>query len=323
VFGSASSIWAPGVAGVNTSQCDPSDSGDPPICKSYGVFGWSVQATRGTGVWGQADATTGDNVGVFGTAAGDAGTGVEGWASCDPLQPALPCHSSGDGTGVWGLTDAVNGIGVWGDARSTTGGTVGIYGQVASTSGYGGLFDGPFNSNTILAVRAPATAQATSPTRVFRVDYTGKGFFANGTQLGNADFAEAVDALGGISKYEPGDVMMIDITGTRRLALATGAYSSKVAGIYSTKPGILGSEHGIDDPRVNEEVPLAIVGIVPCKVSAENGPIHAGDLLVTSNRPGFAMKGTDRKKMLGAVVGKALGSLDEGTGTIEVLVSLH
>ncbi len=71
------------------------------------------------------------------------------------------------------------------------------------------------------------------------------------------------------------------------------------------------------------EVPLAIVGIVPCKVTAENGPIKSGDLLVASSRAGYAMKGTDRNRMLGAVVGKALGSLDKDTGVIEVLVSLH
>ena len=35
------------------------------------------------------------------------------------------------------------------------------------------------------------------------------------------------------------------------------------------------------------------------------------------------MKGIDRTQMLGAVVGKALGRLDSGTGVIDVLVSLQ
>jgi hypothetical protein len=48
-----------------------------------------------------------------------------------------------------------------------------------------------------------------------------------------------------------------------------------------------------------------------------------GDLLVSSSTLGYAMKGTDRSRMLGAVVGKALGSLDSGTGVIEVLVTLQ
>jgi hypothetical protein len=62
-------------------------------------------------------------------------------------------------------------------------------------------------------------------------------------------------------------------------------------------------------------------GIVPCKVSAENGPIARGDLLVSATMPGYAMKGTDNKRMLGAIIGKALDPLPQGTGTIRVLLS--
>ena len=62
---------------------------------------------------------------------------------------------------------------------------------------------------------------------------------------------------------------------------------------------------------------------VPCKVTAANGSIHIGDLLVTSSKPGYAMKGTDRKKMLGAVVGKALQAMPNGDGVIQVLVTLQ
>ena len=70
-------------------------------------------------------------------------------------------------------------------------------------------------------------------------------------------------------------------------------------------------------------MPMAMVGRVPTKVSAENGPIKVGDLLVSSSTLGHAMKGTDRNQMFGAVISKALGSLDSGTGVIEVLVTLQ
>ena len=100
-------------------------------------------------------------------------------------------------------------------------------------------------------------------------------------------------------------------------------YSTLVAGIYSTQPGIVASTHRVDEPLPNNEVPLAVVGIVPCKVTAENGPVVAGDLLVTSSTPGFAMKGTDRGRMLGAVVGKALEPMQKETGVILVLVTLQ
>src|SRR5262249_19318676 len=117
--------------------------------------------------------------------------------------------------------------------------------------------------------------------------------------------------------------LVIDGTGTRRLALSHEPYTTLVAGIYSTKPGVLGSMTAADHGVSKEEVPLAIVGIVPCKVSAENGAIHPGDLLVTSSTLGHAMKGTDRGGRMGAVVGKALEPLDRGVGVIQVLVTLQ
>lgn len=68
---------------------------------------------------------------------------------------------------------------------------------------------------------------------------------------------------------------------------------------------------------------MAMVGIVPTHVTAMNGPIHIGDLLVASPVPGYAMKGTDRSRMLGAIIGKALNNLTTGRGTIEVGISLQ
>ena len=116
---------------------------------------------------------------------------------------------------------------------------------------------------------------------------------------------------------------MIDPDNPGKFLKANQAYSAAVAGIYSTKPGFVGRLQPANDPASANEVPMAMVGRVPTKVSAENGPIHVGDLLVTSSTMGYAMKGTDRSQMLGAVVGKALSSLDSGTGVIMVLVALH
>jgi hypothetical protein len=44
---------------------------------------------------------------------------------------------------------------------------------------------------------------------------------------------------------------------------------------------------------------------------------------VTSSVAGYAMKGTDRARMLGAVVGKAMQPMQSGEGVIEVLVTLQ
>ena len=306
VLGTTPSQGGFGILGINTGT---GSSTTGPF--GIGVYGVSPSSTVGTGVWGEADANTGGTVGVYGKSVSNAGTGVIGQATA----------TSGDAVGVYGTSSADGGTGLWGDVTATTGINYGVLGRVSSssTSSAGGVFDTINAAGNILIGRSGANV-----TKVFRVDSTGKGFFNGGTQTGGADFAESVEVLGQTAQYEPGDLLIIDATGVRRLAISAKPYSTLVAGIYSTKPGILATPHGMDDPRIaSSEVPLAVVGIVPCKVTAENGPIQVGDLLVSSSLAGHAMKGTDRKKMMGAVVGKALQSLKSGTGVIEVLVSLQ
>lgn len=135
------------------------------------------------------------------------------------------------------------------------------------------------------------------------------------------DYAESVDVGKDRANYGPGDLLIIDPDHPGKFLKSAQPYSTSVAGIYSTKPGVTGRRQRT--PKSPDEVPMAVVGIVPAKVTAENGPIHPGDLLVASSTIGYAMKGTDRSRMLGTVAGKALGSLDSGTGTIEVLVTLQ
>ena len=183
-----------------------------------------------------------------------------------------------------------------------------------------------------LAFRAvvPATTPSTANliigqrgvTNVFRVHGDG-GVFAPSYTTGGADFAEAMDTVDGLDRYEPGDVMVIAAGGNRTVDRAAQPYSRSVIGIYSTQPGVLASPYPVDDPRRAGKLPLAMIGIVPCKVSAENGAISRGDLLVTSSTAAHAMKGTDMTRMTGAIVGKALEPLASGTGTILVAVTLQ
>ena len=158
-----------------------------------------------------------------------------------------------------------------------------------------------------------------------RFDWAGKGYFNGGTQTGGADFAEAISVGHEPEPVGPGDVLAIDTSGDRRVVLSRRAFARTVAGVYSTKPGVLATPYPMDAPELNSQVPLAIIGIVPCKVSAENGRIRPGDLLVSSNTAGHAMRAgdIDPSALIGAVLGKALGSLDSGTGLIEVLLLPH
>jgi hypothetical protein len=130
-----------------------------------------------------------------------------------------------------------------------------------------------------------------------------------------------MDVSGDRTKYGPGDILVLDADNPGKVLKSAEAYSTAVAGIYSTKPGTVGRRQLT--PKSDAEVPMAMIGVVPTRVTAENGAIHVGDLLVSSSKPGYAMKGTDHSRMLGAVIGKAMAPLDSGTGVIEILVTLQ
>jgi trimeric autotransporter adhesin len=285
-----------------------------------GVFGQS-DAPNGVGVNGVATSTSGNGIGVTGSSPS---TGVFGYTTATTGYVAGVLGSSGasSGQGVLGVATGVNGIGLEGNSPywgiEAFNGTCDSSGCTPS-AGDAGIFITGSGGNILVGNVASPTNNWTT---VVRVDSTGKGFFDGGTQTGGADFAESVSVAKAQSGYEPGDLLVVDTNANRQLAIASEPYSVLVAGIYSTKPGVLASTHKLAEAATNE-IPLAIVGIVPCKVTAENGPIARGDLLVTSSTPGHAMRGTDRSRMLGAVVGKALEPLSEGRGVIQVLVTLQ
>jgi len=110
---------------------------------------------------------------------------------------------------------------------------------------------------------------------------------------------------------QPSDVVVIDRLGG--IKLADSANSTSVVGVISTKPAhILMAE-------LPDSVAVALSGTVPCKVTAENGPIYPGDLLTSSSKPGYAMKASPA--MVGTIIGKALGTLEEGEGEILIFVT--
>jgi hypothetical protein len=172
----------------------------------------------------------------------------------------------------------------------------------------------------------------------FRLSLDGNGYADGNWSGGGADLAEMMVSSEGALSLGPGDVLVIDSSSRMAVSRSRDARSKLVAGVYSTKPGFVCSEREWDEPdpsmpngvfthdlksrasRYNE-IPVAVVGIVPCKVSAENGPIRAGDLLVTSATPGHAMRDDDPRP--GTILGKALESLESGTGMIRVLVTLQ
>jgi hypothetical protein len=68
---------------------------------------------------------------------------------------------------------------------------------------------------------------------------------------------------------------------------------------------------------------VALTGRVWTWCDASSGPIVPGDLLTTAATPGHAMAVRDHARAQGAVLGKAMSSLDSGTGLVLVLVNLQ
>ncbi len=80
-------------------------------------------------------------------------------------------------------------------------------------------------------------------------------------------------------------------------------YQGNIIGIVSTNPyEAFGKSFGSDE----YSFPVTLAGRIPVKITLENGPIKAGDLLTSSSIPGVAMKATQG----GIIVGKALEDLD-------------
>jgi hypothetical protein len=128
-----------------------------------------------------------------------------------------------------------------------------------------------------------------------------------------------------------------------RVQKASEANSTGVMGVVdrrfvTSSEGLRGQETEAETPGYFEDsstslagaggiTPGAYVGVVTLgsfqaiKVDASYGAIQPGDLLVSSETPGYAMKATDPQ--VGTVIGKALGSLDSGSGIIPVLITLQ
>jgi len=217
---------------------------------------------------------------------------------------ALYAVSQGPGVAIHGATQGTGAlaVGVWANAAN---GSNAVPLRVSQ--------DGTGNDIAVF--------QATTGVNQARIDRTGKGFFNGGTQNSGADIAEAFEVEGSVAAYEPGDVLVISTRTDRTVEKSDAAYSTRVVGVYATKPGVLLTERGIDE-TLEDTVPMGVVGVIPTKVSGENGPIRRGDLLVTSATPGHAMKADPEALRVGAVLGKALENFDgAGTGLIKVLVN--
>ncbi len=135
-------------------------------------------------------------------------------------------------------------------------------------------------------------------------------FYLGATNTTSQDLAEWYDSSD--PTLAPGMLVALDSSG--KLVKASQADSS-LLGVISTNPGVT---LGTNDTGGNQnQQKVALAGKVPTLVTTTNGPIAPGDLItVDPNNPGQGIKLTTS----GWYVGKALQSLDQGQGTIEVFM---
>jgi hypothetical protein len=139
-------------------------------------------------------------------------------------------------------------------------------------------------------------------------------------QANYQDVAEWVPASEAMTA---GTVVVIDPAARNGVKPSSRSYDTSVAGVVSAQPGVLLGQAG------NSKEKIATTGRVKVRVDASRGSIAAGDLLVTSDKPGIAMRSEPvdvngiKMHRPGTLVGKALEPLKDGTGEILVLLSLQ
>jgi hypothetical protein len=139
----------------------------------------------------------------------------------------------------------------------------------------------------------------------------------------NAKYQDVAEWVPSSQQLVPGTVVVLDPSKSNQVLAATHAYDTSVAGVVSAQPGLTLGQGG------DGKVLVATTGRVKVKVDATRAPIHVGDLLVTSDMTGVAMKsvpvevGGVQLHRPGTLIGKALEPLETGTSEILVLLSLQ
>ncbi|HUP62970.1 MAG TPA: hypothetical protein VNA69_21435 [Thermoanaerobaculia bacterium] len=144
-----------------------------------------------------------------------------------------------------------------------------------------------------------------------------------GARVLNAIYQDVAEWVTSAESLEDGTVVIIAPGRVDEVVASTEAYDTRVAGVVSRQPGVLLGVPG------EAKLKIATTGRVKVKVDATASPILAGDLLVSSSKPGTAMRSEPadvagiRMHRPGTLVGKALEPLETGTGEILVLLSLQ
>lgn len=277
-----------------------------------------VLATSDNGPAVQADFTGASGEAISASSSGTGGANV----SCSLLGGfAVKGVASATGTstttrGGWFESAAAQGQGLYAKAtgnfanaivaEATAGEATAIYGNAPGTSGTG-----------LVAKGGNRAAAFYGNVQIYEYGTNNKVI-----ELGKGlDYAEGFDVSDDPSEVPAGTVLVIDPENPGRLERSQRAYDRRVAGIVAGANG-LGSGVRLGTGQFDRDVALA--GRVYCNVVALGEDIQPGDMLTTSETPGYAMKVRDRDRAQGAILGKAMEPLAAGhRGQILVLVTLQ
>lgn len=163
----------------------------------------------------------------------------------------------------------------------------------------------PDNTDWFLRAEKEADPLVTPTTRV---TLWGTYRLASGSTL-HASYADLAEYYEADQEYEAGTVVIFG--GDKEVTVTSLSKDSRVAGVISTQAAYVMNE---DCPGL--KVAVALQGRVPCKVI---GSVKKGDLLCTSNVPGYATKAID--PTVGTIIGKAMQNKETfDPGVVEVAV---
>jgi hypothetical protein len=232
-------------------------------------------------------------------------------------QTVLRPGGNGGGTVAFGTPNFETGMTISGNNRADVrfDGT-----SLKLVAGPGGV--GPPSSTNGVAITTAGNVGIGTATPSAKLEVIGRTKTGSLEVTAGSDLAEPFETETD-EDVEPGSVMVIDAAHPGKLRVSEQAYDSRVAGISSgaggVKPGITLQQDGL----LQGNTLVAIAGRVYCRADARSGAIEPGDLLTTSALSGHAMKATDRERAHGAIIGKAMTGLKEGTGLVLVLVNLQ
>ena len=179
---------------------------------------------------------------------------------------------------------------------------------------------GNYSDRTFTISKGASRINGGSPTPLLTVQENGN---VNISGTINAKYQDVAEWVPSSEQLPAGTVVVLDSTKSNQVTSSSVSYDTRVAGVVSEQPGIALGE------KSDNKVLVATTGRVKVKVDASKGAIHIGDLLVTSDIPGVAMKsepvnlGGVQLHRPGTLIGKALEPLQKGRGEILVLLSLQ